>query len=479
MRNIYGVIISYIYILLVLGLVSLYAKKQKGDPEIPRKLIHILVGNWVFLTPIFTAWWALAIVPLNSLLVNTLNRKYRFIPAMERQDDGFGTIYYAISMLILTSAAFFLKWPTLSFVGLLIMVYGDGLAAIVGKRWGKRRPFPFAPEKTLLGSAVVTGLAFVITLVCLLVFQGQGALRAADTPTVLLIALFTAALSGFIELTGKEGCDNLSLPVGAGLFATLCLQFGETGLYVFLLMCLVILWLALRWQVITATGAVAALLSGQTLYALGGAWLGASLLAFFLIGSVASKLKNNQKKAAEALQVPGSARSWKQVLSNSLPAGVLVWLAYGLGDHRLILPAFAVFAAAAADTLSSEYGMLSNGQVFSIINGKPLPRGLSGGVTWIGLMAGIMGSGMLSLFALPQFGIKGFILCGLLGFVGTLIDSLLGALLQAKYEGPDGRIQEVPVHEGDPVLSGFPLVTNSAVNLITLSVVAALGVLLL
>jgi hypothetical protein len=40
MRNIYGVIISYIYILLVLGLVSLYAKKQKGDPEIPRKLIH-------------------------------------------------------------------------------------------------------------------------------------------------------------------------------------------------------------------------------------------------------------------------------------------------------------------------------------------------------------------------------------------------------------------------------------------------------
>ena len=30
MRNIYGVIISYIYILLVLGLVSLYAKKQRG-----------------------------------------------------------------------------------------------------------------------------------------------------------------------------------------------------------------------------------------------------------------------------------------------------------------------------------------------------------------------------------------------------------------------------------------------------------------
>lgn len=477
MQNILGLLISFAYIFIVLGLVTLYAARRGGASETSRKLIHILVGNWVFITPMFTSLWALMVVPSCFVVINLISRKHKLFPAMEREGDGYGTVYYAVSMLVLPAAAFLLDWPTLSFVGLLIMAYGDGLAAIVGKRCGRRHPFPFAREKSLEGSLTLAAVSFVVTFIALIVLQGKGALRAASIPMALLIAALTAAFATFVELTGKAGCDNLSLPLCAGIFATLCLQFGDLGHLMFLLACLAILLVAFRQRVITPDGMVAALLTGQTLYALGGSWLGMALLAFFVLGSAVARLKNDTKTRAEQLQGPGGARNWKQVLANSLPASVLVWFVFVGGKPQLVLPALAVFAAATADTFASELGMLTASPVFSILGGKPIPRGLSGGISWLGLGAGITGSALLSLFAFPQFGMKGFVLCTLLGFAGAMIDSLLGALFQAKYASPDGELQEIPPFSGAAVTSGFALITNNAVNLLSLSLVAGLALL--
>lgn len=130
---------------------------------------------------------------------------------------------------------------------------------------------------------------------------------------ILLISLLTSIFAAFIELTGLAGCDNLSVPIGSGLFSTLCLQFGNSIFYLFILLYLVVLIAAFRWKAISADGIVAALLTGQTLYALGGMWIGLGLLAFFLLGSAASKLKNNNKLTAEQLQAGHVARNWKQV----------------------------------------------------------------------------------------------------------------------------------------------------------------------
>lgn len=65
----------------------------------------------------------------------------------------------------------------------------------------------------------------------------------------------------------------------------------------------------------------------------------------------------------------------------------------------------------------------------------------------------------------------------LLGFAGAMIDSLLGALFQAKYASPDGELQEIPPFSGAAVTSGFALITNNAVNLLSLSLVAGLALL--
>jgi dolichol kinase len=147
MQNIMGLIWSMAYILLILGIATVVARISKGASETSRKLIHILVGNWVFLTLLFTELWAVLLVPFTFIVINGLSLKYKLISAMERNDDSLGTVYYAVSMFVLSGAGFVLGWKTLPFIGLLTMAYGDGLAAIIGKKWGKRRPFSLRRKK--------------------------------------------------------------------------------------------------------------------------------------------------------------------------------------------------------------------------------------------------------------------------------------------------------------------------------------------
>lgn len=475
MGNLKIIMYSFIYIGVVISLATLISKKN-GSSEVSRKLVHILVGNWVFFTPFFTEFWAVIFVPFVFIIINSLSIQYNLISAIERNDDSLGTVYYAISLLILSGAGFLLEWSILPFIGILTMAYGDGFAAVVGKKWGKRYPFKFAPKKTLEGSLTVAFFAFLVTLGSILVFQRVGEFQNISLLMAGFISLLTAVFSSFIELTGKKGCDNLILPIGSGLFATFLLKFNSLGLFVYLLVATIILLAAYRYGSITEDGMVAAELTAITLYTLGGAWLGISLLVFFVLGSLVSKIKNKNKIEAESLQDDEEARNWRQVLSNSLPACIIAWVYYMVpGKEIILLPAFAMFSAAAADTFSSELGMLSKGRTFNILTGKTMASGLSGGVTWLGLLSGLLGSSILSFFALPQFGPKGMFYVFILGFLGTIFDSVIGIALQSKYLGKDGVLQDKAMNIYDKPIKGLKAITNNAVNFITLSLVTIVG----
>lgn len=476
MENIRIILWSMGYIFLILGIATAIARMSRGASETSRKFVHIFVGNWVFFIVYFTNIWAILFIPASFIVINSLSLRHNLIPAMERDDDSLGTVYYAISMFVLSGAGFILEWMTLPFIGLLTMAYGDGLAAIVGGRWGKSHPFSFAPKKTLAGSLTVAIAAFIVTLGSILLLQGSETLRSVSLPMAIFIAILNSAFSAFIELTGKKGCDNLILPIGSGLFATLCLQFASSGLFIYIAFSFAILITAYKLNSITPDGIVAASLTAITLYALGGQWIGISLLVFFVLGSAVSKLKNEYKRKAESLQEDSGARNWKQVLSNSLPASIVVWITYIYPENKsVLLLAFAVFSAAAADTFSSEIGMMSKGKVFNILTGKPMPSGLSGGVSLAGFAAGFLGSLLLSIFVLPQFGLEGMIFVSILGFLGTIFDSIIGVVLQSKYMGSDGQLQEKPDNIYERPVKGLKIITNNAVNFITLSLVPISG----
>lgn len=474
MENIIGLISSLVYIFLVIGIATVVAKKSQGASETSRKVVHILVGNWVFLTPLFTELWAVVLVPFTFIIINSLSLKYTLISAMERKDDSLGTVYYAVSLFFLSGLGFVLGLRALPYIGVLTMAYGDGFAAITGKKWGLRKPFSFAPEKSLAGSLTVAAAAFMATAGSLLYFQDEFSIERS-----LLFILFLAGLNGlfsaFMELIGKRGCDNLTLPIGSGLFAVLSMEFGSLPYFLYLLVAAGILVYAFQKESITPDGMVAALLTAVTLYTLGGFLLGASLILFFILGTGVSKMKTKEKSDAEKKQEHTGARNWKQVLANSLPAVLLSWMYFFTKESVYLFLAFTVFSAAASDTFSSEIGMMSKGKVYHILTGKPLPMGVSGGVTLQGLVAGFVGSVLLSLPILLSFSAEEYLLGVLLGFLGTIIDSILGASLQRKYVDLSGKLQDIPVHARDLPKKGFKMISNNAVNLLSLTLVALVG----
>ena len=139
------------------------------------------------------------------------------------------------------------------------------------------------------------------------------------------------------------------------------------------------------------------------------------------------------------------------------------------------LLSFAVFAAATADTFSSEIGVLGKGRVFSIITGKNVQRGVSGGISWVGLVAGLTGGFLSAWLAFPQFGYKGIAFVTLMAFAGTLIDSILGALFQRKYLTNEGILSDKKVYEDQNPVRGFSWMSNNAVNLLSLFIVVIVG----
>jgi len=166
-----------------------------------------------------------------------------------------------------------------------------------------------------------------------------------------------------------------------------------------------------RW--LTRRGAAAALAVGLAT-AWGTGWRGVLLLfAFFVSSSLLTR------KTAED---GGGRRNERQVLAN----GGVAALAALAGSW----PAFAgALAAATADTWATEIGSRSRAAPRLITSGAPVPAGTSGGITLLGTLGGLAGAAFIGALA-------GLGAVAVAGAFGTVIDSLLGATLQGKFECP-------------------------------------------
>lgn len=210
-NNILGIVVSFIY---VFGVIFLAKFLERFGKEASRKAVHILVCNWWLLAMVFfdSPLWA-AVVPACFVVLNYLSYRFQIFSSMERGagKGDLGTVYYAISLLLLALITFGpLNNPVVGGVGILIMGYGDGLAAVVGTRWPKWPYQIFGSEKTLSGSLTMLGASFLVTTL-LLAATGQS--------QVLIPAIALAVLATLLEAATPLGLDNLTVPlVSAGAY---------------------------------------------------------------------------------------------------------------------------------------------------------------------------------------------------------------------------------------------------------------------
>ncbi|WP_456274042.1 DUF92 domain-containing protein [Bacillus sp. AK031] len=221
---------------------------------------------------------------------------------------------------------------------------------------------------------------------------------------------------------------------------------------------------------LSASGALAAVLVGTAVaYAL--SWQGLIVLGvFFASSSFWSKYRKSEKNVIENKLAKTSIRDWQQVLANG--GGSMVFSLFFLwtGDPIYIIAAVSALAAANADTWASEIGPLSSGKPVSVRTFKKTSKGTSGAVSALGTLASLGGALIVALAAWALFNeisATWMILVAAAGFLGSLIDTLLGAYLQIEYECKRcGQITEAPIHcdEKADKIKGIHMVNNEFVN---------------
>ncbi|KAJ4417889.1 hypothetical protein N0V85_001654 [Neurospora sp. IMI 360204] len=234
----------------------------------------------------------------------------------------------------------------------------------------------------------------------------------------------------------------------------------------------------------------------------------ALLVVFFLAGTRVTHVKENVK-AKLTVHSKGTSggegpRNHIQVFANSLTASIFSLLhAYQLhvrkqalianptstgtgslcfswGGDLLVIGIIANYACVAADTFSSELGILSKGEprLITSWNLRKVPRGTNGGVSLVGLGAGLLGSMIIvtaSMLLLPlctdetatrlggaagwSLGQRRMLILGLTvwGFLGSVVDSILGGLFQASVK--DVRTGKIVEGEG-----GVRVLVSNATN---------------
>jgi len=347
-----------------------------------------------------------------------------------------GIILYPISVLVLI----LIYRHSLHVVGAAwaIMALGDGMASVAGE--ALRGPtLPYNPEKTWpgFGAFVLAGTvaAYVLTR------WGNPAIRPESA---LLVSAATALVGAAVESLPTRLDDNLSVPLVCGGFMYCMLLTDQAAFWSNWPYLKLRIWLAIatnlsfalaawRLRLVTRSGAGVGFVLGVAIYLGYGYKSFLLLLAFFALGSIATRLGYAQKAARGVAERRGGARSWREAVANTSAAAFFALLVVTtLHEAAFLLALVAALAEAAGDTVSSEIGQWLSPRAYLITSLKPVPAGENGGVSWGGTAAGLAASAVVVGlgYGLSLCSRSGAALALGAAVAGNLFDSVLGATVE-------------------------------------------------
>lgn len=233
---------------------------------------------------------------------------------------------------------------------------------------------------------------------------------------------------------------------------------------------------AFKKSSLNKSGFIAATVLGTGIYYFGGLWFSIIMVSFFVSSSVLTKFKSSNKEALDNMNEKGGSRDYIQVFANG-GIGLIFAFLHFVYNSPIFLLAYAVsFGVSTSDTWASEVGVLSKNKPISILNFKPIEKGMSGGISILGTIFAFLGSAFISIIFFIAYmviynniqqGINYSLLCLLLGFLGSVIDSILGASIQAQYYCEDTKgftEKRVYKNKTNKLVKGFSIVNNDVVN---------------
>ena len=214
---------------------------------------------------------------------------------------------------------------------------------------------------------------------------------------------------------------------------------------------IIIAYLAYRAHSLNTSGSIAATVVGTIIFGLGGLQWAVLLLLFFITSSILSRMFKKRKQGLDEKFSKGHERDAGQVFGNGGLATAFV-LIHALYPESIIgwVGFAAALAAVNADTWATELGVLNPTPPRMITDlRKRVEKGTSGGVSYFGTFASLLGAAVIALPAAWFAGDWSLLpLISLAGLAGSLFDSLLGATVQAMYYCPADKkeTEKHPLH---------------------------------
>ena len=402
-----------------------------------RKAVHMGMGLFALALK-FISWPVAALCAALALLFNLFalpafgRRIYR--DSAKRHDIGI--VAYPATVL----AIILLFRHHLAVAAALwgMMAAGDPMASVAGKLAGGPR-LPWNRAKTWSGLAAYAVFG-TIAGGLLMAFVGRMPVRYAITA----FAGF-ALLGAFLESI-ETGIDDNFVPGLGVAFAYGTLHLGvlvspqsatmiqggaPVALPVAAAVNVGIALISVLLRVVSPSGGIAGALAGLVVLHFGGWGSYAVLWAFFLLGTVASKLGYARKEKLGTAQSNRARRGARHVWAN---VAVGAWLAYAAGSrtHASSIPVLALalagsFAAALADTFGTELGTLYGRHPFLLSRMRGVPPGTRGAVSGAGVFGGVLGAALVAATGAAA-GLYPFALLWIVvaaGIVGSFAESVL------------------------------------------------------
>ena len=205
--------------------------------------------------------------------------------------------------------------------------------------------------------------------------------------------------------------------------------------------CAVLAFITYEMKLLTIDGSAAAGITGVIIGLIHPSWL-ILLFSFLLAGVAVTKYRFSYKESRGTQEGKKGERGYKNVLSTGLVP--LFTALISINGMSMMKPGISgilfltAVATAASDTLASEMGVLSD-RTRLITTWKRVRPGTNGGVSLYGTLWALTGAmvtsvaGALFLWYFSDtvvIGMAALLLPGIMGFLGCMIDSVLGATLE-------------------------------------------------
>lgn len=375
-------------------------EERSGAPHVPseiaRKLVHIAFGFVAFSLRWLSWYQALALAAcaffFNWLILPRVGGKHI---SRDRRGYDLGIMLYPVMVFLLILV--FREKEHIAGAAWAILAFGDGAATLFGRTL-KGPKLPWNAEKSFVGSVafLVVGIpaAYAVTLVL------------KPSPPSFAVIAFAVLIAAVVESLATGIDDNITV----ALFGAAALWWlegwtrapqidwdGTTVVWLLINLALAIAGYA--GKSVNVSGFVAGALLGSVLIVFAGWPLYVVLLAFFVLGTGATKLGYRQKHADGLAQEGDGRRGASHAFANVGVAAVLA-ISMAVTDWPvtwLWIGAIAALATAAADTCSSEIGQLIGKRTFLPLSFRSVTRGTEGAISVEGTVAGLLAGAIVAV----------------------------------------------------------------------------------